>query len=155
MGSKCANKKTILLPCCACLFLKGGMKPKHEKTSQSKKHVPNLERRDIKVRISEGVSDHKVFVTHHPTSDTLGTVRKAPVKSTVRSSPQMGGRWCSYFSHSSPTAVKEKTMCAVAARPALLLVEKKHLEIKWDPALMLYLQVFCVTAGEQFNPDHQ
>lgn len=36
MGSKCANRRTTLLPCCACLFLKGGMKPKCEKTSQSK-----------------------------------------------------------------------------------------------------------------------
>lgn len=37
VGSKCANRKTTLLPCCACLFLKGGLKSKHEKTSQSEK----------------------------------------------------------------------------------------------------------------------
>lgn len=63
----------------------------------------------------------------------------------------MEGRWCSYFSDSSPTAVKEQTMCAVAARPALLLVEKKHLEIKRDPVPTLYLHVFHVTAGNNLT----
>jgi len=40
MGSKCANGMTALLPCCACLFLKGGLKSKYdENTSQSKEQA--------------------------------------------------------------------------------------------------------------------
>lgn len=62
----------------------------------------------------------------------------------------MGGRWCS-----SPTVVKEKTMHAMAARAALLLMEKEYIEIKWNPMPTLHLHMFCVTAREEFNSDHQ
>lgn len=39
-------------------------------------------------------------------------------------------------------------MCLVTARPALLLLERKHLEIKWDPAFMRYVHyVLCPSRG--------